>query len=94
MSARGIRSDALWLLDSLDTLDEAGSPPDSLFEGPSLPLAATAIRTERTSPGLIDAFAIARADCQECHGDGWSRGWGPGPCRACAEAEDRKRVPY
>ncbi len=43
---------------------------------------------------LAEALANARPDCPECHGDGWSRGWGPGPCRACALAEDRKRVPY
>lgn len=91
---RGIRSDALWLLDPMDTLDEAGSPPASLFEGPPLPLADTIVSTERTSPGLFEAFAIAMPDCPECHGDGWTRGWGPGPCRACAEAENRKRVPY
>ncbi len=44
----------------------------------------------RTDPFPV----IPQSDCPECHGDGWTRGWGPGPCRTCAMVEDRKRVPY
>ena len=75
-------------------IDEAGTTPSSLFEGPPFPLAATARGTDRTLPWLFATFAAARPDCPTCHGDGWTRGWGPGPCPECAIAEDRKRVPY
>jgi hypothetical protein len=33
-------------------------------------------------------------DCKVCRGDGWERGYGPGPCRACALRADRINVPY
>lgn len=63
--------------------------------GSSMPPEALIVRdvTEQARAPL-EFPRPSRPQCPDCNGDGWTFGWGPGPCYACAEAENMKRVPY